>query len=91
MRVKVNIFYTALQQSINKQDSVEVDGSSVGECLDDLIEQFPGAEKWLFDEQGQLLKHVFVYINAESARKLDLAESVKDGDELIIAALVTGG
>jgi len=91
MRVKVKIFYPSLQQFINKQDLIQVDGSTVGECLDNLIKQFPGAEKWIFDEKGRLLEHVFVFINAESAQKTDLSEPVKDGDELIIAVMILGG
>jgi molybdopterin converting factor small subunit len=63
----------------------------VGECLDDLMKRFPGAGEWLFDERGHLLRNVFVNLNAESARGTDLTEPVKAGDELIIAALVTGG
>ena len=91
MSVKVNIFYRSLQQFINNQDVVKVDGGTVGECLSDLIRQFPGVEKWIFDEQGNLLRHVFVYINAESALKANLSEPVKETDELIIAVLITGG
>jgi molybdopterin converting factor small subunit len=80
-----------VQKFIQDRDRVEVNGSTVGECLDDLIRQFPGIEKWIFDEHRQLLRHVFVYVNAESARKADLAKPVKDKDELIIALLITGG
>ena len=91
MGIRVNIFYPSIQQYIRNQDLVEVNGSTVGECLDDLIRQFPGVEKWIFDEHRQLLRHVFVYVNAESARKVDLAKPVKDKDTLIIAVLITGG
>jgi len=91
MSVRANIFYPQIQQYINNQDAAKVDGSTVGECLNDLIRQFPGVEQWLFDKRGQLLEHVYVYINAESARKADLSEPVKETDELIIAVLITGG
>ena len=91
MSVRVNIFYPKVQQYTNNQDIVEVEGSTVGECLSDLVRRFPGVEKWLFNERGQLLEHVFVYINAESASKATLTEPVKDSDELILAVLITGG
>jgi molybdopterin converting factor small subunit len=91
MGIKLNIFYPRLKQLIERPDSVEVNGGSVGECLNDLIRQFPGAEKWLFNEPGKLLRHVYVYVNAESGYRADLAAPVKDGDTLIIAALITGG
>ncbi len=91
MGIKLNIFYPRLKQFITDPDSVEVNGSTVGECLDDLVRHFPGTKKWLFNEPGQLLRHVYVYVNAESAFKADMAAPVKDGDTLIIAALITGG
>lgn len=90
MSVTVSIFDPVMQQCTN-QDSVEVDGNTVGECLDDLIRQFPDVEKWIFDERRQLRRHVFVYVNAESTYKVELAKPVKDKDNLIIAVLITGG
>jgi len=91
MSIKVDIFYPQLKQLINKPDLVKVSGRTVGECLNDLVRQFPGAEKRLFDEDGQLLRHVYVFINAESSYKISLDAPVRDGDKLIIAALITGG
>jgi len=41
MSVKVNIFYPHLQQFTNNQDVVEVNGSTVGDCLDDMVRQYP--------------------------------------------------
>jgi len=91
MSIKVNIFYPQLKQFINSRDSITVNGSTVGECLDDLIRQYPGIDKLLFDEKRHLLRQVFVHVNIESTRKLNLSDPVKDGDELIIAVLLTGG
>jgi len=91
MGIKINIFYPRLKQLIKEPDLVEVNGSNVGECLNDLTRQFPGTEQWLFNEQGQLLRHVYIYVNAESGYKADLAAPTKEGDILIIAALITGG
>lgn len=91
MSIKVKIFYPGLQMSLDNLDIVEVDGSTVGECLHSLIRQFPGSEKWIFDQWGQLLEQVFVYINAESPCKADLAAPVREKDDLIIAMMVIGG
>ncbi len=91
MSVKVNIFYPGLQDYIGNPDQVIVTGATIGECLSNLTKQFPGAEKWLFDEKGRLLENIFVYINAESAQKAKLSDSVKERDELIIAMLLIGG
>ena len=91
MSIKVNIFYHQLRQLINNLGSVKVDGSTVDECLKDLVKQFHGTEKLIFDEHGQLLRHVYVYLNQESIHKTGLAAPVKDGDTLIIAVSIIGG
>jgi molybdopterin converting factor small subunit len=70
---------------------VEVDGKSVGECLDELVERFPGMEKALFAENGKLLNRIEIYRNLESAYPDELAARVEDGDEIHITVLLSGG
>jgi hypothetical protein len=64
LSMKVNIFYPKLQQLTGPQGQLEVKGGTLGECLSNLAQQFPSAEKLLFDECGRPLKQVFIYINA---------------------------
>jgi len=89
--VKVNIFYPALRALIGHTDEVRLEGSTVGECLDNLVSRYPGARELLFDPNGRLLKHVYVYVNFESMFKADLNRPVTDKDELILAVLAIGG
>lgn len=91
MGVRVKIFYPELRKQVANQSSVTVNGRTVGECLDDLVKRYPGAGKLIFNERGQLIGHVYVYVNFESAYKADLARPVSDRDELILAVLLTGG
>jgi molybdopterin synthase sulfur carrier subunit len=91
MSVKVEIFYPRLKELTGDPTGLELEGGTVGECLDDLERRFPGAGKMLFDGRGALLRQVYVYVNAESAYKAALDAPVKDGDRLIIAALIVGG
>jgi len=90
MGIKVNIPYF-LQHLTNGVELAEVNGSTVGECLKHLVEQFPLIEERLFDEQGKLLIYFNIYVNGESAYPEELAKPVKDGDELHIAFLIGGG
>ena len=91
MSVKVRVFYPELQRLVAGPDEIRVDGETVGECLDDLVRQHPGARKLIFDTRGGLLKPVYVFVNAESMYKADLARAVSGKDELILAVLATGG
>jgi len=91
MTTKVHIFYPALQDLVGHREAVTGKGRTVGECLADLTRQYPGTAKWLWDEKGALLDHVFVFINAESAQKAELSARLKPGDELILAIMIIGG
>jgi hypothetical protein len=91
MGIEVKLLYPALQTLVNGRDVLTVEGQTVGECLKDLVGQYPEAEKLLFNNQGRLLKQVYVYVNAEGLDKADFARSVTQRDQLILAVLITGG
>jgi molybdopterin converting factor small subunit len=91
MSVRVNIFYPHLKQFTDNQDIVEVKGGTVGECISQLVEQFPGIEKGIFDKPGQLLNFIYFLINGVGVYPADLSKPVKDGDELTIVLLLAGG
>ena len=90
MSVRVNLHPT-LSPFTNNQTVVEVNGSTVGDCLNELVKQFPRIKPMLFDKQGRLLNYVDVYVNYESAYPEELAKPVKDGDELHITLIIAGG
>ncbi len=88
--VKINI-HPVLSHLTNNQDVAEVDGSTVGQCLEDLVARFPEVRKGLFGKDGDLLNYVDVYVNEESAYPEGLAKPVKDGDEIHIILMIAGG
>ena len=57
MSVKVNIHLT-LRHFTNGQAAAEVNGNRVGECLYDLVQQFPGIETRLSDKKCKLLNYL---------------------------------
>ena len=90
MSVKINI-HTELQQYTNNQETVEVNGTTVGQCIDGLIKQFPKMKKGLFDKNGRLFNYIDIYVNLESSYPEELAKKVEDGDELHITIMAVGG
>ncbi len=90
MSVKINIpdFLTHLT---NERDMIETNGGTVGECLKQLVDRFPELRQWLFGKDGRLKNTVDVYVNMESAHPQELAKPVKDGDELHIIIVISGG
>ena len=90
MSIKIHIHVTHRQYT-NGLEVVEVEGSTVGECLNHLIKQFPGMEKALFAKKDKLLNIVEVYLNHASAHPNELVKPVKDGDEIHLIVMLAGG
>ncbi len=83
---------TPLRQFTNGQDSVALEGGTVGELLDALTTQFPGLKGHLFNDEGKLRSFVNVYLNDEDIRYLQkTASPVKDGDSITIIPSIAGG
>jgi molybdopterin converting factor small subunit len=90
MPAKVHIHKTH-RPFTNGLEVVEVEGNTVGECLNQLIKQFPGMEKALFAKKDKLLNNVEIYLNHSSAYPNELVKPVKDGDEIHLVIMLTGG
>ncbi len=75
----------------NNQTIMTVNGSTVGECLEDLFRQFPDLKKIFLDKEGKLLRAYDIYINGASAYPKEMTKPVKDGDKLHIIPVIYGG
>jgi adenylyltransferase/sulfurtransferase len=90
MSIKVHIG-PLLSQYTDNQGIAEVNGDTVGQCLDHLVKQFPRIKKALFHDNGELLNYIEVYVNEESSYPEELTKPVKPGDELHILFMIDGG
>ena len=90
MSIKMKIC-PILSRYTNNQQAAEVNGSTVGECLDHLVKQFPDLRQALFDQNGRLYRYLNVYVNGGSAYPEEPVKPVKDGDNLHIVMIVAGG
>ncbi len=75
----------------NNMEVVEVNGSTVGECLNHLVKQFHGMKKQLFSKNGNLFENIIISVNGEDAYPEKSAKPVKDGDELQLLYILGGG
>ncbi|HUU39799.1 MAG TPA: MoaD/ThiS family protein [Desulfatiglandales bacterium] len=90
MSIQIRI-HRNLRHLTNGKSIVNVKGNTVGECLYDLVKQFPGIHSELFDGKGNLLNHVEIYVNSESSYPEELAKPVNEGDELSVIIMIAGG
>src|SRR5829696_5882123 len=83
---------TPLRPFTDKQESVEVTGTTVGELLADLTKRYDGLKKHLYADDGRLRNFVNIYLNDEDIRYLQREQTpVKAGDSLSIVPFVAGG
>lgn len=78
-------------QHIVKDSVVTVDGTTIGECLEDLFKKFPSIHKLLFDDNGKLHGYLELYLNGKSTYPEELSKAVNVDDELYILLVMTGG
>lgn len=83
---------TPLRQYVDKKDSVEVGGDTVGEVLTALTSQYPDLRKNLYNDEGKLRSFVNIYLNDEDIRYLAKdATAVKGSDTITIVPSIAGG
>ncbi len=83
---------TPLRQYTAKQDSVSVQGSTVGEVLNNLTAQYPELRKQIFTDDGKLRSFINAYLNDEDIRYMQKLESpAADGDSISLVPSIAGG
>jgi molybdopterin converting factor small subunit len=87
--IEINLHKTHRRYTDGKE-TIEVEGKTVGECLRDLVKQYPPLEKEIF-KNGKLNPLVEVYMNGASAYPNELAKPVKDGDKINLVYMLSSG
>jgi len=91
MSVKIRI-PRYLHDKTNGQSLVGVEGCTVRECIEALIQQHPGLKGEILDDQGAVLLKWTIYINDKSAPAYDeLTQPLGDGDTVMLLPVVPGG
>lgn len=90
MSVQIRLHMTHRQYTDGKA-AVEVEGSTVKECLENLVKAYPGIRNKIVDKNGMLSKHIEVYINSKSAFPDELSKPVRPGDSIRLLYLLAGG
>jgi molybdopterin converting factor small subunit len=91
MPVKV-VIPTPLRPYAGKQESVELQATTVGEALAALTSRFGDLKKHLYSDDGRLRSFINVYVNDEDIRYLQKDQtSVREGDTISIVPSIAGG
>lgn len=83
---------TPLRKFTDQKRRVEVDGSTVKDALDVLVNEYPDLKKNLYDEKEQLRSYVKIYLGEQEIGELDGTDTKIDQDtELNIIPAIAGG
>jgi sulfur-carrier protein len=81
-----------LRAQVGDAKQVQAAGSTVGEVIDQLVEQHPGLREQLFTGDGSLNRFVNVYLNGQDVRYLaELETPVGEQDTLVLLPAMAGG
>ena len=90
MSVQVNV--TATLRTLVGAKSVQVEGGTVSELLENLDARFPGFKKQISDGAGGLHRFVNIYLNDEDIRYLNALDTqLNEGDVVSILPALAGG
>ena len=83
--MSIKLYLSGRLTSLAKgKDLLNVNGTTVAECLDDLVRLVPTMKQALFYESGRLVPQAKVLVNEESAGAEGFARKVNEGDEIYI-------
>lgn len=76
-------------RSYTERSHAEAQGTTLGALLIDLDRQYTGIRFRMIDEQDCIRRHIRIFINGIQAQ--DLAQALKENDEVIIVQALSGG
>lgn len=85
-------FTANLKRFYPELSEIELESLDLNEILNQLENRFKGLKDYVVDEQGQLRKHVNIFIGDELIKdRIKLSDTVKPNDEIYIMQALSGG
>ena len=72
-------------------ETIEVEGDTIGKCIDNLTARYPKMYTALFQAPNRLKSEIEIYHNADTAYPDELSRKVRAGDEIHITLMLAGG
>jgi len=85
-------FPALMKYYVDNQSEFPVDGSTVAELLENVLVRYPSLRPHLYDSEGNLRRHINVFVNGIQLRELNGMDTVlKDDDKVILMISAAGG
>ena len=77
---------------LNDLTEVTVSGKTVSQALHDLTSRFPAVKMHILDSQGNLRRHVNLFVNQDNIKDLEGLETpILETDKIILMPSISGG
>lgn len=81
-----------LAQVTDGRERVTVEATTVRDAIDGLLSKFPQLRVHVFDEQGEVRRHVMLFHGEDHVRsEEELARPIEPGDVVTVLQAVSGG
>jgi len=90
MSVKV-YFHGYIATSSNTLNMVEVNGDTIGQCLNNYVNLYPEIKELIFTENSKVRDTFWIMVNVGGVTQNGLDQPVRNGDELHIMQKICGG
>lgn len=79
-------------QGVVDSPETKVAGATVRECLEAYFQQFPAARSYVLDDQGELRRHMVIFIGGQTILdRRQQSDPIAPDEELFIAQALSGG
>jgi molybdopterin synthase sulfur carrier subunit len=86
------IHFTTWLRAVVPDGPVTARGATVGEALEALLAERPGARSYVLDEQGRLRKHVCIFADGERlGHETALGHRISPQSQLYVMQALSGG
>ena len=83
---------TVLRPQVGGEKQLDLEGGTVAQLVESLVERFPALRSQLLTESGDLNRFINVYVNGQDVRYLQgLATPVEARDEVRLLPAMAGG
>jgi adenylyltransferase/sulfurtransferase len=89
----VNVYIpTPFRSYTGNRTNIEVEGRNVAEVIQNLDARFPGFRDLCYDAQGNVPRHINIYVNNKEISTLDgTATVLNEGDQVAVIPALAGG
>ena len=91
VNLSVDPLFFGIEEEGHQEIQIEVNGRTVGDCLNDFLTTKPDLKKNILNEDGKLAPAAYIFLNNSPVVLDPLCKGVKSGDRIRVLSPREGG